>query len=189
MEVAGASRRWRLQFRFRGSRRESAVAQLFSLGSMRPPNKWFVLRLAIIGFCAFGGISFPHRADQIPWWSVPFAFFGIFISSFVRLWIAISRGGTRYIWRRPSWYANPFSNPFTKTQPLQFFHMGAFGFMALGVVALMCGSWDWHHGAPLPLFPFSAGLGIWAFVRVFCRVFRKRMDEPNTALEPTPAAP
>ncbi len=34
MEVAGANRRWRLPFRCRGSRRESAVAQLFSLGSM-----------------------------------------------------------------------------------------------------------------------------------------------------------
>ena len=32
MEVAGANRRWRCQFRCRGSRRESAVAQLFSLG-------------------------------------------------------------------------------------------------------------------------------------------------------------
>jgi hypothetical protein len=32
MEVAGANRRWRGQFRYRGSRRESAVAQLFSLG-------------------------------------------------------------------------------------------------------------------------------------------------------------
>jgi len=32
MEVAGANRRWRLPFRYRGSRRESAVAQLFSLG-------------------------------------------------------------------------------------------------------------------------------------------------------------
>jgi hypothetical protein len=28
MEVAGANRRWRGQFRYRGSRRESAVAQL-----------------------------------------------------------------------------------------------------------------------------------------------------------------
>jgi len=28
MEVAGANRRWRCQFRCRGSRRESAVAQL-----------------------------------------------------------------------------------------------------------------------------------------------------------------
>ena len=31
-QVAGANRRWRLPFRCRGSRRESAVAQLFSLG-------------------------------------------------------------------------------------------------------------------------------------------------------------
>ena len=30
MEVAGANRRWRLPFRCRGSRRESAVAQLFN---------------------------------------------------------------------------------------------------------------------------------------------------------------
>jgi hypothetical protein len=34
MEVAGANRRWRGQFRYRGSRRESAVAQLFSLGHL-----------------------------------------------------------------------------------------------------------------------------------------------------------
>jgi len=34
MEVAGANRRWRLQFRYRGSRRESAVAQLFSLADI-----------------------------------------------------------------------------------------------------------------------------------------------------------
>jgi hypothetical protein len=30
-QVAGANRRWRLQFRYRGSRHESAVAQLFTL--------------------------------------------------------------------------------------------------------------------------------------------------------------
>src|ERR1017187_9312169 len=32
---AGANRRWRCLFRYRGSRRESAVAQLFSLGVIR----------------------------------------------------------------------------------------------------------------------------------------------------------
>jgi hypothetical protein len=31
-QVAGANRRWRCQFRCRGSRRSSAVAQLFSFG-------------------------------------------------------------------------------------------------------------------------------------------------------------
>jgi hypothetical protein len=33
-QVAGANRRYALQFRYRGSRRESAVAQLFSLGGV-----------------------------------------------------------------------------------------------------------------------------------------------------------
>src|ERR1035437_11077753 len=33
-QVAGANRRWRCPFRCRGSRRESAVAQLSTLGSM-----------------------------------------------------------------------------------------------------------------------------------------------------------
>ena len=156
---------------------------------MRRPNKWFILRLAIIGFFGVGGISFPHPDDRVPWLIVPFAFFAAFFGPLVQAWIAIARGGTRYIWRRPSWYANPFTNPFRKTEPLQFFHMGAFAFMAFGVISLIFGSWDWHHGAPLPLFPFSAGFGIWAFIRVFCFLFGKKMDEPNTALEPTPTAP
>ena len=37
-QVAGANRRWRGQFRYRGSRRESAVAQLFSLGDYTTRN-------------------------------------------------------------------------------------------------------------------------------------------------------
>jgi hypothetical protein len=40
MEVAGANRRWRLQFRYRGSRRESAVAQLFSLGHIERTQQY-----------------------------------------------------------------------------------------------------------------------------------------------------
>src|ERR1700734_1366398 len=106
---------------------------------MRLPNKWFILRLAIIGFFASGGISFPHPPGQIPWLIAIF-FLWVFPRLFVQAWIGISRGGTRCVLRRPAWYANPFTNPFTQTQPLQFFHMGAFCFMALGTVALILGS-------------------------------------------------
>jgi hypothetical protein len=156
---------------------------------MRRPNKWFVLRLVIIVFFASQGLSFPHVNDPIPWWAVLFAFFAFFLGLFTQAWVAISRGGRRYVWRKPSWYANPFTNPFTNTQPLQFFHMGAFCFMAFGLVWLIFGSWHWQRGLPLPLFPFSGGLGIWTFVRVFCLVFRKKMDGSNNALEPTATAP
>ena len=34
-DAAGANRRWRGQFRYRGSRHESAVAQLFFVGGFR----------------------------------------------------------------------------------------------------------------------------------------------------------
>jgi hypothetical protein len=37
MEVTGANRRWRLQFLYRGSRRESARAQLSTLGIRTQP--------------------------------------------------------------------------------------------------------------------------------------------------------
>jgi hypothetical protein len=156
---------------------------------MPRPNRWFVLRLAIIGFFACKGLFFPQPDEPIPWLIVPFAFFGFFFGLFIQAWIAISRGGTRYVWRRPSWYANPFINLFRNTQPLQFFHMGAFCFMALGLVSLVFGSWDWQHGAPLALFPFSGGFGVWMFVRVFCLIFGKRMDESNKSLQATAAAP
>ena len=45
------TRRWRLPFRCRGSRRESAVVQLFSLGNMTRAQKiWdFVFGVALIG--------------------------------------------------------------------------------------------------------------------------------------------
>jgi hypothetical protein len=69
MEVAGANRRWRLQFRCRGSRRESAVAQLFSLGSVRTLMKIFLwlstLALAVVSFScwAMSGLIMKSLAD------------------------------------------------------------------------------------------------------------------------------
>src|SRR5208282_6378003 len=44
-QVAGANRRWRWQFRCRGSRRESAVAQLFSLGGKTRMDVRYTLTL------------------------------------------------------------------------------------------------------------------------------------------------
>jgi hypothetical protein len=57
-QVAGANRRWRCQFRCRGSRRESAVAQLFSLGCFELYEKmrklWFGESRRGIEFYAIG---------------------------------------------------------------------------------------------------------------------------------------
>jgi hypothetical protein len=52
MEVAGANRRWRCLFRYRGSRHESAVAQLFSLGHMTMSRLSRVKRFVAVAICA-----------------------------------------------------------------------------------------------------------------------------------------
>jgi hypothetical protein len=63
MEVAGANRRWRGQFRCRGSRRESAVAQLFSLGHIRamrvtPTNRQEWLRAILFPFKLYTALAY-----------------------------------------------------------------------------------------------------------------------------------
>src|ERR1035437_8225797 len=57
--LAGANRRWRCQFRYRGSRRRSAVAQLFSLGGMRPFATFLALAAVVLlsGGCSRTYIS------------------------------------------------------------------------------------------------------------------------------------
>ena len=112
----------------------------------------------------------------MPWFFALFGFLAFFVGLFVQGWFFIYRGGTRYIWRRPSWYENPFSNPFMHTQPLQFFHMGGFAFMAMGLVMLASGRWDWSRGVPSALIVFGSGLGVWTYVSAFCLVFGRKME-------------
>ena len=53
-----------MQFRYRGSRRESAVAQLFSLGILTIMK---ITRLLLIGACILSGLTGCHK----PWDSQP----------------------------------------------------------------------------------------------------------------------
>src|ERR1017187_1647497 len=58
MEVAGANRRWRCQFRYRGSRRRSAVAQLSTLGHIRLMNiTRFISWLTLASFVVLAGCT------------------------------------------------------------------------------------------------------------------------------------
>src|ERR1035437_1676380 len=76
MEVAGANRRWRLPFRCRGSRRESAVAQLSTLGhktrmadstsSFRDKVETFLPARERVGRQAVGAAQFGHGRAGLP---------------------------------------------------------------------------------------------------------------------------
>ena len=62
MEVAGANRRWRWPSRCRGSRRESAVAQLFSLDLIRI---MYFIRAILICFLVVSLISGCGRSERV----------------------------------------------------------------------------------------------------------------------------
>ena len=152
---------------------------------MRRPNKWFYLRLGIVAVFAAGGLSFPQEVEAIPWFIVLLTFFVSFVGLFIQSWICLYRGGSRYMWRSPSWYENPFTHPFRHTQPLQFFHLGAFCLMSFALASLTSAPWNWAQGFPLPFFFLSGGFGVWVFVRVFCLVFAKKMGKSNHSFQPS----
>jgi hypothetical protein len=66
MEVAGANRRWRLQFRYRGSRRESAVAQLFSLIWLNNVKRAISLLSEILHFPVGHSTNYSESAAGTP---------------------------------------------------------------------------------------------------------------------------
>ena len=74
------------------------------------------------------------------------------------------------IWKRPSWYINPFR------EPLQFFHLGAFHFMAGGVVGVAMLPFRGFSAAPLAVSLLSIGIGVWLGVQLCMKVCRKKME-------------
>jgi hypothetical protein len=76
------------------------------------------------------------------------------------------------VWRRPSWCLNPFQ----AKEPLQFFHLGAFHFMAGGVVGLAAALFRGPAGVPLAVSLIAIGCGIWLGVRLCMVVFRRKMQ-------------
>jgi hypothetical protein len=85
------------------------------------------------------------------------------------------------VWRYPQWSINPF----LLTEPLQFFHLGSFAMIAMGLGMAVR---DMAQGAPLglqhmllPTFGLSTLIGVFACTRVY----HNKMSAPNTSLERT----
>jgi hypothetical protein len=96
-------------------------------------NKWVLLRFGVLAFAGYCGFSlvFPSRLFSLGDISFFFAV-GIFGS---RYWVfrSYARLNTGCSWLAPSWSENPFQ----KDQPFQFFHLAAWAFVALSLVALI----------------------------------------------------
>jgi hypothetical protein len=91
-----SNRRWRWQFRYRGSRRESAVAQLFSLGgyAIMAFRLSKVLRLVcyLLAAAALFFMAVPFIDVALHQYDSPVAFVaGVFICPFALVFFLLSR--------------------------------------------------------------------------------------------------
>jgi hypothetical protein len=154
---------------------------------MRDTRLWLFVRLAIIIFGAMSGISFTSP-ETVMHSNVNWAACGIILLAcpFAVLFVvgiqAINPMSAA-VWRRPSWYINPF----IFREPLQFLHLAAFDFIAGGIVALITLPFRGLAAAPLAVSLVAVGCGVWLGIQLCMVTFRNKMEEKaNQSTDPTP---
>ena len=135
-------------------------------------RRWLFARL---GLCLVGLVQPAFLMDSVPddfskpsW---PF-FFGLWAATCVGIIFVLGfqklnpRMDTP--WESPSWTRCPF----VLKQPLQFFHLGAWYFISIGIGSLIVGlprtptNWFWE-------LPLSCGSGVWTGVWILNRLKKK----------------
>jgi len=121
---------------------------------------WLLVRLLLVGFWAFSGITnnFPTLpASQL---IMPLIFAVVVGALGVRFRVfrEYKKQNRTEPWLLPSWSVNPLQTQ----QPFQFFHLGGISFLVFGVTAairhiILVGD---LHTLPVVLFAAAIGLGI-----------------------------
>lgn len=99
-------------------------------------NIWLNVRIGLILISVFAAFFAPLEPQAVPpiGWEALLAIF-IFcpIGIVIVLGMQVANPMSAKVWRRPSWSLNPFNF----REPLLFFHLGAYMFLADGIVMLM----------------------------------------------------
>jgi hypothetical protein len=142
------------------------------------PNKWVFIRLALI---AMNGIPFPSFNPVGAKIFSPLELSGTSLFSLgvvpVLGFMVMNYGklsgttqGFAVQWPRPSWRKNPF----TLTEPMQFFHLAVFILIFLGVSRMLVGSEVYLNPPSSGTVFLTAGVGLWAGMWLSVFSFEKR---------------
>jgi hypothetical protein len=138
-------------------------------------NVWIYIRGGIVGASLLGGIFGHPRpvAFGYPWPYLAAAVFAFGVVGMLFI-VGIQAFNPRSapVWHYPHWTKNPF----TTREPLQFFHLGGFFFLAAGIGALMRSLLTSAAPEIEPVIFAFWGLGILAGVWCCTRVFRRKME-------------
>jgi hypothetical protein len=136
-------------------------------------NVWLVIRTAVILLGALGAHSFVPSAHSpfVGGSSVlllAFLCFGLFATILV-VGVQAINPRSAPVWTVPDWHVNPFS----LTQPLQFFHLMSFHFIACGACAAVL-TVSRHTVGVDPLLPLALGVGTLSGVRCCMVLYRRK---------------
>ncbi len=137
-------------------------------------NNWLIVRLAIVALSLLDGVVSDHLVQ--PFEGAP-AFLLLIVFGFGVVGMLIVVGIQRInpssssIWRYPSWSINPF----LLREPLQFFHLGGFFFIALGTGSVLRSLYSEQSLNIALLFLPVLGVGILVGVYTCTLVFHSKM--------------
>lgn len=137
-------------------------------------NKWKLFRLVMLLFAVVAAFFMPLEPKAKPpieWASLAVIFMAIPIGLIFVIGIQAINPMTAKIWHKPNWNLSPLNFK----EPLQFFHFGAYVFLAQGVVTLLrivFSSVSFYLEALLPLVVWiSMLIGIQLVIFAFGRKF------------------
>ena len=140
---------------------------------MESSKKWLWIRLAVVGVGALSGPSslWGMSESDIDWGTclIVFSFCTLGMVFVIGIQAANPLSAPR--WRKPRWTINPF----LFKEPLQFFHLAAFHFLAAGLSACAAIPFIGWKAAPYAVFFLAMGGGAWAGVSLSMVLFRKKM--------------
>jgi hypothetical protein len=137
---------------------------------------WVWVRIALVVAGGISGLSFTSAetaaSSNLGWSACPILLLACPIMILFVVGLQAVNRRSAPVWRRPSWSLNPFQ----PKEPLQFFHLGAFHFIAGGMVGLAAALFRGPTGVPLAVSLIAIGCGTWLGVRLCMVVFRRKMQ-------------
>jgi hypothetical protein len=141
---------------------------------MNKHTKWFWVRIGLLIYGFIMGLFYPSQAavndSGVDWMASLMVIiimpFGMLFVIGIQAFNPISATE----WRKPSWEINPF----LLKEPLQFFHLCAFFFIASGLSACLSVTFRSVEGAPLAVLILSCGVAAWLGVQMSVQVFKKK---------------
>lgn len=138
-------------------------------------NIWLYVRIGLILISVIAAFFAPLEPQAVPpigWGALLAIFIFCPIGIVIVLGMQVANPMSAKVWRRPSWSLNPFNI----REPLLFFHLGAYMFLADGMVMLMRTATSAEPFYVESLIPLVMAMGVFLGLQAVMLLFSSKME-------------